>query len=150
MQHASLLSNCVDLWWLTVQSYYYCFSTPTVLLLSTNHTSWQFYILRHNYCCLYSRLLICHCSLLLFVVAYWHNFELMTFFELCSSILQLYSLSSTIVLPMMKLSNSIHYFRIWADDPKLMSNLASLLAASIVPSYLFLMPWCSKFLIKWC
>jgi len=73
------------------------------------------------------------------VVAYWHNFELVTFFEPCPSILLLYPLSSTIVLPMMKLSNSIHYFRIWADDPKLMSNLASLLAASIVPCSLF---WC--------
>jgi hypothetical protein len=83
------------------KSYYYCFCTPTLLLLSLR----QFYILSHNYCCLYGRLFICHTPLhsyspLLFSLTLLYSyFELMTFFKLCSSsILLLYSLLSTLLL----------------------------------------------------
>ena len=42
-------------------------------------------------------------------------------------------------------------YRIWADDQELMRNLASLPTAPTLPSPLFsvMMPWCSKFMIKW-
>ena len=43
-------------------------------------------------------------------------------------------------------------YGIWADDQELMRNLASLAAAPTLPSPLFsvMMPWCSKFKIRWC
>ena len=42
-------------------------------------------------------------------------------------------------------------YGIWADDQELVKNLASLAAAPTLPSPLFcvMMPWCSKFMIKW-
>ena len=42
-------------------------------------------------------------------------------------------------------------YGIWADDQELMRNLVSLPAAPTLPSPLFsvMMPWCSKFKIRW-
>ena len=42
-------------------------------------------------------------------------------------------------------------YGIWADDQELMRNLTSLAAAPTLPSPFFsvMMPWCSKFMIKW-
>ena len=42
-------------------------------------------------------------------------------------------------------------YGIWADDQELVRNLASLAAAPTLPSPLFsvMMPWCSKFKIRW-